>query len=137
MPADFELKRDARIVRSRAWGVVTNEDLLRHMARIVELFNNGTLDSTWSQLADFSSAEDLGGLSVTGIQDLATRNPWPKGSYRAIVTPRLADYGLARMYQLFGDTVDGEKSQYLRVFRSAAEAEAWITESRAATRVDT
>lgn len=116
--------------------MVTDEDLRRHLARIMELFEDGTLDSTWSQMADFSSADSLDGLSVGGIQDLAMRNPWPKGSYRAIITPRLADYGLARMYQLFDDSLDGEKSSYLRVFRSVADAEARITETRAAAGVD-
>ena len=34
MPADFELDMVERTVRSRAWGVVTDDDLFNHAERI-------------------------------------------------------------------------------------------------------
>ena len=49
MPADFELILGTRTVYSRGWGVLTDADLLGHMARISALFKAGTLDTDWAQ----------------------------------------------------------------------------------------
>jgi hypothetical protein len=48
MPADFELDTVERTVRSRTWGVVTDEDLFNQVERIRTLFEQGILDSTWA-----------------------------------------------------------------------------------------
>ena len=41
MSADFELDTVERTVRSRAWGVVTDENLFNHADRIRTLFEQG------------------------------------------------------------------------------------------------
>jgi hypothetical protein len=67
MPADFELIPGTRTVYSRGWGVLTDADLLGHMARISALFKAGTLDVEWAQIWDFTGVENVDGVSTGGI----------------------------------------------------------------------
>lgn len=128
MPAEFELDFVNRIVRSRAWGEVTDGDLLIHLERIRELFSDETLDPTWTQIADFAATEILDGLSDNGLRRLAKQNPWPEGSWRALIAKSDLMFGLGRMYQLLGET----KGDYVGVVRSEEEAMAWIAQEKPA-----
>ena len=123
MPADFELDTVERTVRSRAWGVVTDGDLFNHVERIRALFDQGILDSTWAQVADFSAVERFDLISSEELRRLAARNPWPKGSLRAIVLPSDLGFGLGRMYEM----LCGTGGENVRVVRSKADALAWLT----------
>ena len=62
MPCDFKLEESERIVFSRAWGELTDDDLLSHLQRITEAFGQGALDSMWGQIADFSEVENFDGV---------------------------------------------------------------------------
>lgn len=126
MPVTFVLDHDRRIVRSRAWGVVTFDELNTHVGRMAELFESRTLDDTWSQVADFSDTEDLV-ISSEGVRRLGDRNPWPAGARRAFVAPRDLVYGFSRMYEM----VRKERGDDLVVFRSMEAALEWIGEDRA------
>jgi len=126
MPVEFELDGEARIVRSRAFGVVTHHEMYEHMDRVRELFEDGTLDVTWAQIADFSATERLEGASAERIRSMAMSNPWPAGSLRAFITPTDLLFGLGRMYQLSGR----DEGENLRIVRSLEEALAWIAGRR-------
>jgi hypothetical protein len=126
MPADFELLRETRIVRSRGWGTLTDADLLGHVARITALFKNGTLDADWAQIMDFSAVERVDGVSSAGIRQAAEQNPWPRYSVRAFVVSTDEQFGLARMYQALGDP----KTDDIGISRSAADAEAFVARER-------
>jgi hypothetical protein len=124
MPAEFELDREGCVVRSRAWGNLTEDDLARHVQAMRELFESGTLDATWAQVCDFSSITSVAELTTEGVRRLAKSNPWPLEALRVIVAPNDEMYGLGRMYQAMavGD------SEHFLVVRSAAEASEWMTE---------
>lgn len=124
MPAEFELDREGCVVRSRAWGNLTEDDLARHVQAMRELFESETLDATWAQVCDFSSITSVAELTTDGVRRLAKSNPWPLETLRVIVAPTDEMYGLGRMYQAMavGD------SENFRVVRSAAEASEWMTE---------
>ena len=126
MPADFELNPETHVVCTRAWGIVTDDDLLGHLRRMIELFGDGTLDESWAQLADFTGVESFANLSSDAIFGLAQRNPWPPLSKRALVTSSDIAFGLGRMYQMFA----GELGEQLRIFRSLSEAQDWIASAR-------
>ena len=125
MPADFALKPENHIVCSRCWGLVTDDDLLGHMEELRVLFNDGTLDSRWRQVADFSGTESYAGISAEGIRRLAKQNPWPLGSWRALIAPSDVIFGFGRMYQLVGE----EKGDFVGVVRSEEEALTWISQT--------
>jgi len=130
MPADFDIDSANRIIRSRAWGDLTDEDLLAHMDRIAALFEEGTIDATWSQIYDLRSVESIDGLSGDGIRSLASGNPWPEGSFRAILTPQTAVYGMARMYGTMGDNIDPARTKFVRICRSLTEADEWVQQKK-------
>ena len=126
MSADFELDTMERTVRSRAWGVVTEENLFNQADRIRTLFELGTLDSTWAEVCDFTGAERFDHISSDEIRRLAGRNPWPKASLRAIVAPSDVGFGLCRMYEMLCGTAGAN----VCVVRSQADAVAWLTQRR-------
>ena len=126
MSADFELDTVERTVRSRAWGVVTEENLFNHADRIRMMFEQGILDSTWAEVCDFTAAERFDHISSAEIRRLAGRNPWPKASFRAIVAPSDVGFGLCRMYEMLCGTAGAN----VCVVRSKADAVAWLTQRR-------
>ena len=126
MPADFELDTVERTVRSRALGIVTDENLFNQVERIRTLFEQGILDSTWAQVCDFTAAERFDCISSDEIRRLAGSNPWPKASLRAIVVPSDLGFGLGRMYEM----LCGTAGENVCVVRSAADALAWLTHRR-------
>lgn len=126
MPADFELDMLERTVRSRGWGVVTDDDLFNHLEQIRALFDQGILDSTWAQVADFSAAERFDQVSPEGIRRMAACNPWPNASLRAIVLPSDLGFGLGRMYEM----LCGAGGENVCVVRSEADALAWMSHRR-------
>ena len=127
MPFDFELAPATRIVQSRAWGALSDAELLNHMARVAALFRQGAVDARWAQIADFTGVTDLGGVSSAGVRRMAEDNPWPKDSIRAFIVATDEEFGLVRMYQAMGDP----KTEELCITRSAADAEAYVARERA------
>jgi hypothetical protein len=122
MPYQFELDNVARVVRSWGWGVLTDDDLLNHLERMRQFFADGTLDSTWAQVVDCSAVESFHDVSCEGLCRQARLNPWPNGSLRAVIAPMDIGFGLGRMYE----TLCEDKGENVRIFRSEAEAFAWI-----------
>ena len=118
MAVGFTLDHERRLVDSRASGVLKGAEMLGHMAAIRELFDDGVLDASWSQVADFSEVTVLSDPLGDAVQDLARGNPWPRECRRVVVAPMTAVFGLSRMYQqLTGDT-----DQSIAVVRTRAEA---------------
>lgn len=126
MPYKFELDSVAHVVRSCGWGVLTDDDLLSHLERMGEFFANGTLDSTWAQVADLSAVESFRDVSYKGLCRQASLNPWPKGSLRLVIAPMDIGFGLSRMYQLLCE----DRGEDVRIVRSEAEALALIIQKK-------
>ena len=126
MPADFELRRETRIVYSRGWGALTDADLVGHQAHMTALFKAGRLDVDWAQLWDFTAVENLDGVSTTGIRRVADGNPWPRYTVRAVVVATDEQFGLVRMFQALGEP----KTDGMGITRSLAEADAFIARER-------
>jgi hypothetical protein len=120
MPAGFTLDHERRLVDSRAWGVLSSQDMLDHLGAIRVLFRDRTIDGTWSQVADLSEVTTTDDLDVETVRDLARANPWPAASRRVIIAPMTVIFGLSRMYQLLiGDT--GETVAVVRTRTEALE----------------
>jgi hypothetical protein len=125
MPVEFQLDEPDRIVRTRAWGCLTDDDLLDHQVHVTALFRDEVLDSTWAQIYDTTGAENLDGVTTRGLERLAQGLPWPDGSLMVIVTSGVLQFGLARMFELASDFAGA------RILPSVAEAEAFIARARA------
>jgi len=115
----FELRLDekTRIAFTRVWGELTDDDTRAHLVKISTLFRQGTLDSTWAQLVDFSDVSEMS-VSSSVVSQAARENPWPRGSLRVFIVPRDVQYGLVRMYQMMGDP----KTEKIVLVKSRAEA---------------
>lgn len=126
MPFEFEVDESTRIVRSRAWGELTDAELLAHLERLTDLFERGVADSAWGHLADFTEVQGLNDVTASCVRQMAERNPWPRESTRVLVVPSDLKYGLGRMYQILGEP----KTEGLVLARSAAEAEECFKKAR-------
>jgi hypothetical protein len=118
MPTTYRLAAGERLVYSRAWGVVTDEELAMHSRAL-------RADPRFSP--DFRQLQDLvevtaWKVTVGGLRALAAINPFGTGGRRAVVVSGDVGFGLARMHEsLRGDSPDA-----LHVFRRMDEALAWL-----------
>jgi hypothetical protein len=127
MPISYYLNDDKRLLETRATGMVTADELERHLTMegadgllaLDELFDarDATTDLTSHQVRHF----------VEKTEALARRGPF--GAV-AFVTANDVAFGMARMYQLLCDGKPvrvgvfrdvGQAKQWLEVFRSGAD----------------
>lgn len=122
MPCSYHIDVKQQIVFSRAWGVISDEDLHAHHARLVA---DPGFSPAMNQLYDVRSVSDFSQVSVEGIRSLAAKDPFQVGSRRALLTSTKAAFGLARMYELLTDEFPND---FRAVFDEAYLAERWIRE---------
>lgn len=118
MPTTYRLDVANRVVYSRAWGAVTDEELAAH---------SRALKADPRFQPDFLQLQDLLDLSeprvsAEGLRRLAALNPFGKGARRAVVVASTVAYGLARMHELLRAGSGDE----LQVFRNRAAALGWL-----------
>lgn len=118
MPASYKIDVDARVIRSHTDGVVTDEDLRGHQQR---LRNDPGFDPSFDQIWDFREVERIE-ISTEAVRQLARSRSYAEGARRALVAPRDAAYGLARMFQALHDTAPED----VGVFRTLEEALEWL-----------
>lgn len=121
MPADYLIDRALGVVFSRAWGVLTDADLLDHQRRLGQ---DPEFEPGLNQLFDFHEVTDVE-VSAAGVRTLAERNLFRAGSRRAFtVRPgEMAIYGLMRMFQILTTEYPDE----LRVqFNDVRKAQEWL-----------
>ena len=123
MPVEYKIIRQRKIVYTRAWGKLTNEEALSHQH---SLKVDPDFDPKFGQLVDFSEVDDFK-ITPIGIQMLVSRDPWDAGARRAFVAPSDISFGMLRMHEFLMD----DKSQVIAVFRSAIEAWRWLGCDRA------
>jgi hypothetical protein len=119
MSASYHIDKERRLVMSSGAGVLTREDILGHMDR---LLNDLDFDPDFSQLTDFTHVSALE-IEPEDVRQLAQRNVFSPRSRRAFVVKDDLQYGLARMFQIHRE-LNGEGG--IRVFRTFDEAMDWI-----------
>jgi len=118
MPGAYTIDPVRSIVLSRAWGVVTDRDLLAHVRALAA---DARFRPHFSQLADIRGAADVA-VSSSGIKDLAKLNPFGAGARRAVVVDRDVIFGMARMYQMMREPSTDE----VEIFRDLDLALEWL-----------
>lgn len=114
MPAQYIIDVEKRIVFSRGFGIVTDQDILGHASR---LKRDPKFDPSFRQLIDASEITEVA-VTPDGIVLLSGEtNPFPADAVRAIFAPHDLVFGMARMFQL----LHAEKN--MLVTRSLEEAE--------------
>lgn len=118
MPASYEIRANQRLVRSRLWGVVSDEDLRAHAGL---LRADPDFDPTYQQLVDLRDVSALRVSSDT-IARVARESAFAPGVRRAVVAPTDYHFGMGRMFDLYSDAA----GQTVAVFRDLDAAEAWL-----------
>ena len=121
MPAEYHIDRQSNVLFSRAWGTLSDSDLLEHQRLIT---NDPAFTPDLHQLFDFTEVTRVA-LTSAGIQLLASRDPFGVGAKRAfIVTPgAMAMFGMLRMFEI----LTNEHLDELRVqFDHVGKARLWL-----------
>lgn len=120
MPATYVIDQDARLVLSRAWGTLTDADLVANRDAMVA---DPAFDPELAQLWDFSTVDRLE-ITGPGVRSLAMGvSPFALTARRAIFVPHDAAFGMARMFLLMRDH---DAAGAFQVFRDREHAIAWL-----------
>ena len=118
MPGSYLIDVPRRIVFSRGWGVVTNEEVLTHARALRE---DPRFEPGFRQLIDFRDIDRFA-LTSAGVQDMAQRNPFRLDARRAFVVSQEEVFGMIRMYWSYAEA---DPNQF-RVFRAIGPGLEWI-----------
>lgn len=118
MPTEYRIEPALQLVRTRAFGVLSEADSLEHYGQIQA---DPGFEPTFRQLCDLTDVTELH-ASQAFIRDLACMTVFAPGTRRAFVAPQPLYYGLTRMLQAFAEL----EGSTIGVFRSLREAEEWL-----------
>ena len=118
MPGSYLIDVTRGIVFTRAWGAVTDGEILAHAAA---LRADTRFDSGLRQIADFRELTELR-VTHAGVSSLARANPYDRRARRAFVVPSGEAFGVVRMFGLYADTDD----EQFRIFHEIGPAMEWI-----------
>jgi hypothetical protein len=118
MPITYSLDQMNRVVRSRAWGMLSNDDLHSYYHKLIA-------DVRFNR--DFRELFDLSGVGDFLVETylIAEVAAWPafqEGTRRAFVAVSDLAFGLSRMFATHADCV----GQRVEVFRATRDAEEWL-----------
>ena len=119
LPLDYQISPEYRLLRSRAWGVLTHPEITAHRLRFT---SDPAFQPDFDQLYDLREVTSIA-ATVEQIREISSHSPFSSKSRRAIVATRDAVYGMARMFALQHETTGLEE---IRVFRSIEEAQEWL-----------
>jgi hypothetical protein len=121
MPCSYEIDVANKLVRCRAWGVVTHAEAT--VTRL-EFTADPIFSADFSQLYEFNDVADFE-MTHDQMRDLGRwLSPFPPRTKRAAVAPQTAVYGVLRMFAIQHEVSGGLTE--IQVFRSIDEAEMWL-----------
>lgn len=119
MPVSYTIDVERKLVISRAWGAMTDDDVRDH-ARLLRA--DPLFDPTYSQLLDMTGiSKDL--VHTNTKQESSSYGQlFATGVRRAWVASSDYTFGMARMYAVAAERL----GQTIGVFRTREEAEKWL-----------
>ena len=118
LPATYEIDPQRRLVTSRLWGAVTDDEVFEHNQK---LRNDPRFDPTYRQLTDLMGVTEIG-VSTSTINETSLDQFFEPGTRRALVACDDAVFGMARMYALRAEGL----GQTIQVFRDVERAREWL-----------
>lgn len=119
MPIEFFVDAPRGVVFSKATGVFSAADAIRHRDR---LSRDPGFRPEFKQLLDLLEVTQIK-ISGEEIRNLAQQTVLGPGAKRAIVVSSTNAFGLGRMFGSYREIYGAEE---IRVFRNKAEALAWL-----------
>jgi hypothetical protein len=125
MPIEYQIDHDRRLVTAQGRGVFTHDDVMRYQH---EVWTRPDV-AGYDELVDMTAVTRIDATSVDGVRQLAAvaaamDDPDAYARF-AIVAPQDIAYGLGRMYETYRG-LDTHSTKDVAVFRTAAEALAWL-----------
>ena len=118
LPATYSIDVERKLVISRAWGTITDDDVREHARK---LRSDPLFDPTYRQLVDMCDiTKDL--VDTSTKQEASQDQLFVPGVRRAWVASADYQYGMARMYAIAAE----RQGQAIGVFRARREAEEWL-----------
>lgn len=118
MPATYEIDAASCLVRTRAWGELTDADLTDYYRR---LRADPDFQPTFNQFCDLRPVSRIAATPET-LRDLARTKIFAPSARRAFLTKSDADFGLARLFQTYSEL----EGSTVGVFKEEAAAVAWL-----------
>lgn len=119
MPEKYHIDREQRHIWSQCWGVLSDEDLLSHQARLKA---DPDFDPSYSQMVDTTEVTEVT-LTAKVVQQAAQNSIFAPESKRVFLVVKNIIFGLGRMFQLYVN-VRGQNN--IQVHRDRAKALAWL-----------
>ena len=124
MSISYDIDKKQRLVTSRLWEVVTNDEVDDHNRR---LRTDPDFDPGYRQLIDLSGITEIR-ITTPKVTAAAQDQYFTPGTRRVFVATTDATFGMARMFALRAEA----SGQTVEVFRDRKQAEEWLW-SRAQT----
>ena len=118
MPTSYRIDPSRGLVLSRAWGILSSEEMQDHYHR---LLTDPGFRSSYRQLGDLRAVTEFT-VGSWAMVETAAAPIFDAGTRRALVAPSDLGYGLSRMFAVYSERTE----QDVRVFRDMAEAAAWL-----------
>ena len=120
MPWSYEIDPEHRLVRSRAWGVLTHEEITALRLRYT---GDPAFQSDFSQLFDLRDVTSVT-ATLDELQEAAGFSHFGPGTRRAFVATNPVPYAFSRMYEAYREFNGGQEQ--IEVFRTIEDAEKWL-----------
>ena len=118
MPVSYDIDKKQRLVTSRLWGPVTEDEVHDHNSR---LRNDPAFDPGYRQFVDLTGITEIR-VGTGMISETAHDQFFSPGTRRAFVASSDATFGMARMFALQAEGL----GQTIEVFRDRKKAEEWL-----------
>jgi len=118
MPASFTIDLARRVVYSRGWGILVDDDLRETQRGVRDAVG---FESDFCQLYDFSGVTELR-VTGEGLREMARQSPFDRNARRAVVVDSDVAFGMVRMFQIVGDRETPE----FQIFRDRETAQHWL-----------
>jgi hypothetical protein len=120
MPWNYEIDINHRLIRARAWGVLTHEEITALRLRYT---GDPEFQPDFSQLFDLREVTTVS-ATLDELQEVAGFSVFSPGVRRAFVATNPVPYAFSRMYEAYREFNGGQEQ--IEVFRSIEEAEKWL-----------
>lgn len=118
MPTSYTIDSKHRLITSRIWGAVTEEEIHDHNTR---LRNDPEFVANYRQLVDLTGITEVrvgtGMINSTSLDQF-----FAPGTRRAFVASSDGVFGMARMFALRAEGL----GQVIEVFRDLGKAQEWL-----------
>ena len=118
MSVSYRIDKSLRLVLTTAQGVLTGQDIRTHRQ---SLRGDQNFDPSYNQIIDLRDVVEFA-VAATEMPGIAAGSIFNEKSRRAIVAEKDVNFGMARMYEKYGEA---DPSQVM-VFRDMAEARRWL-----------